>query len=118
MCKDGCQMAWHWEMIIPQKHFGTKKDSAFNNDQPYLIHDGEETDTILLSYYGLAEYDEPVFKNDTESALSERNRFFSPVSKGILCEDCTEIRKRVDADGFIWWRPYPRHAKDQAAIQR
>jgi len=127
------------------KGFGVQFYEFYNrkDDEPYLVHDGEETDTTLASYYGFLDYDEKVYKNYTKFALSEYNRFYRPVSKGILWEECTDstfpgyvtgaanivdketyikyfttIKNLVDLDGSIWWWPYPFNATDDSVIQR
>ena len=117
----------------------------YNNrgEGPYLVHDGEETDTTLAPFYGLMSYDDPVYKNYTRFAMSEHNRFYRSVSKGILWENCTDstfpayvtgaanvvdeetykiyfdpIRKLTDLDGSIWWWPYPFESKDNSVMDR
>jgi len=92
------------------------------------------------------EYDDPVYKNYTRFGLSKHNKFYCPVSKGILWEKCTDstfpgyitgaanvvdqetyngthgyfsvIRKLADHDGSVWWWPYPSGAKDQSDMKR
>ena len=125
--------------------FGVQFYEFFNNrgDGPYLVHDGEETDTTLAPFYGLMSYSDPIYKNYTRFAMSEHNRFYRPVSKAILWENCTDstfpsyvtgaanvvdeetyhqyfdpIRKLTDLDGSIWWWPYPYEAKDNSVMVR
>lgn len=125
--------------------FGIQFYEFYNRAQerPYLVHDGEETDTTLAAFYGLMEFDDAVLRNYFRFAMSEHNRFYCPVSRGILWEDCTDstfpgyvtgmanavdaqsysryfepIRELADLDGSIWWWPYPRNAGEQAAMRR
>jgi hypothetical protein len=125
--------------------FGVQFYEFYNRkgEGAYLVHDGEETDTTLASFYGLLPFDAPVFKNYTRFAMSEHNRFYCPVSGGILWEDCTDstfpgyvtgmanavdessykkyfgrIRNLTDLDGSIWWWPYPYQARDDSVIRR
>lgn len=125
--------------------FGVQFYAYYNRetDGPYLVHDGEETDTTLSSFYGLLPFDDPVIRNYTRFAMTEANRFYCPVSGGILWEDCTDstfpgyvtglsnavdrdafpiyferIRALTDLDGSIWWWPYPHAAKDSSVMKR
>lgn len=125
--------------------FGVQFYEFYNHtgDEPYLVHDGEETDTTLLSFYGMVPYDHPTYKNYTRFAMTEHNRFYCPVSRGILWEDCTDstfpgyitgmanvvdresfseyfepIAHLADLDGSIWWWPYKHKAKDHSDMQR
>lgn len=125
--------------------FGIQFYEFYNRKEntPYLVHDGEETDTTLASFYGLLPYDDTTFKNYTRFAMTEHNRFYCPVSRGILWEDCTDstfpgyitglanavdrgsfdkyfdpIRRLADLDGSIWWWPYKHDAKDESDMKR
>lgn len=128
--------------------FGVQFYAFFNQDfaKPYLIHDGEETDTTLIPYYGLSSYDDQTFQNYVHFGVSKYNRFYRETSQGILWEECTDstfpgyvtgaasitdraqyvdpqgpfagIRKLTDYDGSIWWWPYPFNAVDHSLIQR
>lgn len=125
--------------------FGVQFYDFYNREagKPYLVHDGEETDTTLCSFYGLLAFDDPLYKNATRCALSQHNRFYRPVSQGILWEECTDstfpgyvtglanavdresfaryfdpIARLCDLDGSIWWWPYPYKAEDNAVMRR
>ena len=125
--------------------FGIQFYEFYNRSEstPYLVHDGEETDTTLAPYYGITACDDPLLRNYTRFAMTDQNRFYSPVSKGIIWEDCTDstfpgyitglsngvdresfdryfgpIASLADLDGSIWWWPYPRGAKDDSFIER
>lgn len=134
------------EFQAKQKGFGVQFYEFFNlkkEGEPYMVHDGEETDTTLIPYYGLALRDNPLLRNYTRFAMTEENRFYSPVSKGIRWEDCSDatfpgyitglsntkdhqsfdcyfniIKKLTDLDGSIWWWPYPCGSLNSAIMKR
>jgi len=109
------------------------------NKKEVLFHDGEESDTTLMPFYGFAPYDNKIYKNYTRFALSEYNIMYRPISKGIVWDAMTDstfpgyitgfanvidketmngengyfaqIKKLTDIDGSIWWWPYPYDAK-------
>lgn len=50
---------------------------------PFAFHEGEETDTTLMPFYGYAPYDHVPYKNFTRFAMSEHNVAYTPSLKGI-----------------------------------
>ncbi|HEY9595940.1 MAG TPA: hypothetical protein VHE79_15780, partial [Spirochaetia bacterium] len=128
--------------------FGVQFYDFFNrrDDAPYLVHDGEETDTTLAPFYGLLEYDNEIYKNYTRFALTAANRLYCPLSRGIRWEECTDstfpgyvtgaanvvdretydgengyfnpIHNLTDLDGSLWWWPYKYQAQDDPEVQR
>ncbi len=134
------------EFLEKQKGFGVQFFEFFNlkkEGEPYMVHDGEETDTTLIPYYGMALRDNLLLRNYTRFAMTKDNRFYSPVSKGILWENCSDatfpgyitglsntkdrqsfnyyfeiIKKLTDLDGSIWWWPYPHGSKDSNIMKR
>jgi hypothetical protein len=136
------------EFLEKNKGFGVQFYEFFNRkDQgPYLVHDGEETDTTLSPFYGLLKYDDVIYKNYTHFAMTEHNKFYRPLSRGILWEKCTDstfpgyvtgaanvvdketydgnpgyfavIRTLTDLDGSIWWWPYSFGAQDHSNMKR
>ncbi len=112
-----------------------------DNSVPCMGHDGEESDTTLMPLYGYLAYDNEVFKNYTQFAVSKYNHFYVPETKGlrwhtnvstdgtfpgyitgfanvINCKSMngedgymTEIRRLTDNDGSLWWWPYPGNGK-------
>lgn len=65
--------------------FGKQYIEGTNSDGsvPWMGHEGEESDTTLMPLYGYLDYDNPVYKNYTQFAVSEHNAAYSPVTKGI-----------------------------------
>lgn len=102
---------------------------------PAFVHDGEESDTTLMAFYGYKPYDDPAYHNHAKVAITEANEFYIPATKGIRWEKATDatfpgyitgfasivtpedmmdpagpmsvIQKLTDLDGSIWWWPYP-----------
>jgi len=54
-----------------------------NGSLPCMCHDGEETDTTLMPFYGFTTFDDPVYKNYMKFSLSEHNEHYSSIVKGI-----------------------------------
>lgn len=133
------------EFLQKNSAFGVQFYEFYNHPESerYLVHDGEETDTTLLPFYGMMAYDDPLYKNYTRFAMTEHNRFYCPVSRGILWEDCTDstfpgyvtgmantvdaesfrahfepIARLADLDGSIWWWPYKHQATDSSEMKR
>jgi len=53
---------------------------------PVMIHDGEETDTTLMPFYGYCRRGEPAYLNDMRFAASTHNVAFNAESRGIVWE--------------------------------
>ena len=53
---------------------------------PVMIHDGEETDTTLMPFYGYCERDDPAYLNFMRFAASTYNVAFNPETRGIVWE--------------------------------
>lgn len=99
-----------------------------------LHHDGEESDTTLMPFYGYAPYDHQPYANYMRFSLSPANPTYNPESRGIQWGDhsactfpgymsgmgmitsadslsgpagyLTEVRRLTDVDGSLWWWPY------------
>jgi len=97
-------------------------------------HDGEESDTTLMPFYGYTKYDDPAYRNHVRVSMTNANPFYTPNTKGIKWESFTDatfpgyvtglagvktgeemsgpegrmtiIRRLTDVDGSIWWWPY------------
>jgi hypothetical protein len=121
----------------PQYVEGAMADESF-----FKLHDGEESDTTLMPFYGFCEPDEPAYLNHARLAVTAENPYYFEKGKGIwwyahgkwssatfpgwmtaLAGADTEeelqarlqtIRSLTDADGSFWWWPY-RH--DAAAAR-
>jgi hypothetical protein len=65
--------------------FGRQYVEGVNRDGsvPWMGHEGEESDTTLMPFYGYLSYDDPVYKNYTRFAMTEHNPAYSPVTRGI-----------------------------------
>jgi hypothetical protein len=53
---------------------------------PVMIHDGEETDTTLMPFYGYCERGDPAYINFMRFAASSHNVAFNPETRGIVWE--------------------------------
>jgi len=108
-------------------------------------HDGEESDTTLMPFYGYAKYDDQAYQNHVRVAMTDANPWYRPNTKGIEWEFLTDatfpgyitglagvrnheemsgpegcmtiIRRLTDVDGSIWWWPYLRGDVDGAPIR-
>ena len=69
--------------------FGIQYVEGRNRDGsiPAMVHDGEESDTTLMPYYGYCEIDSPTYKNYLRFAMSDLNGSYNAISKGIVWED-------------------------------
>jgi hypothetical protein len=110
-----------------------------------LGHDGEESDTTLMPFYGFCEADDPALINHARLALSPQNPYYSPEIDGIwwydddwygatfpgwttalagarneteLREKLHHIRQLTDLDGSIWWWPYKHGETNKAVVLR
>lgn len=99
-----------------------------------LMHDGEESDTTLIPFYGYKPYDDPVVRNYARFAASEENPTYGTECRGIKWGNesgatfpgyttafagivdaetmngelgfMTELKRLCDLDGSWWWWPY------------
>jgi hypothetical protein len=53
---------------------------------PVMIHDGEESDTTLMPFYGFVRYDSLAYRNFMRFAVSEYNVAYNPETRGIMWE--------------------------------
>ncbi len=105
-------------------------------------HDGEETDTTLMPFYGFCEPDDPALINHARLGLSPENPHYAPVVDGIWWEETgttfpgwmtalasasnegevqdrlEQIRRLTDHDGSIWWWPYKHGCTDPTEVRR
>ena len=102
-------------------------------------HDGEESETTLLPFYGFCSSDDERLINHAELAMTAANPLYSPAIDGIwwynsdwrsatfpgwmtalagardiecLTARLHRIRSLTDLDGSPWWWPYPYGTKD------
>jgi hypothetical protein len=62
-------------------------EGVFRDGRPILDHDGEESDTTLMPFYGFTSYDDPAYQNHARVAMTAANRYYRPHTGGI--EDST-----------------------------
>lgn len=116
-------------------------------DWTFLVgHDGEESDTTLMPFYGFCEADEPALLNHARLALTPQNPYYAAGVDGIWwygsdkwqpatfpawttalagAENESEqwrrldhIRRMADVDGSIWWWPYKYGSTDPNMVLR
>jgi hypothetical protein len=110
-----------------------------------LGHDGEESDTTIMPFYGFTEVDDPACINHARVGLSPINPYYAPVLEGIwwydtawwgttfpgfttalagiknekeLEEKLDHIRQLTDLDGSIWWWPYRYRETNRSGVVR
>ena len=105
-------------------------------------HDGEETDTTLMPFYGFCEADDPALINHARLGLSPGNPYYAPGVDGIWWEEAAttfpgwmtalasasnedevrdrleQIRRLTDHDGSIWWWPHRYGCTDPTEVRR
>lgn len=110
------------------------------------VHDGEESDLTLASYYGFTGRDDRRIINHAQWAWSSENPYYAPVSGGIDFWDWDDsngitypgyahqlaaastpqdlaaaqdaVRRTTDADGSMWWWPFAHAETDPARAKR
>lgn len=76
------------KICIVNGPFGRQYAEGVNADGTALLsHDGEESDTTLMPFYGYATYDDPAYQNHKRVAMTETNIYYKANAKGI--EDST-----------------------------
>jgi len=58
-------------------------EGAFADGSHETHHDGEETDTTLMPFYGFCRYDDEAHQNHARAAMTEHNRWYRPDTRGI-----------------------------------
>lgn len=124
----------------PQFIEGINQDGSV----PSMTSDGEESETVLIPYYGFLPNDDPTYTNYMRFSISPENKQYTPQTKSInwgtkvpstspgynkgLCSTVdheslfgsegfyTEIRRVTDADGSVWWWPV-NFKKDAAQVE-
>jgi len=117
-----------------------------NADGSFVMgHDGEESETTLMPFYGFCAPDDPRLLNHAALAMTVENPLYSPELDAIWwynekwssatfpgwvtalagASDESELRRRIeriykltDLDGSPWWWPYPYRATDRARVLR
>ncbi|MCO6543377.1 MAG: glycoside hydrolase [Lactobacillus sp.] len=110
---------------------------VIENDQINLMmHDGEESDTTLMSFYHFTNNEDPTYQQTMDFAASNKNPTYSSQLQAIKWGDesgatfpgfmtiwasklnnpidgkeyLEELKKLLDIDGSWWWWPYKKHA--------
>jgi hypothetical protein len=109
-------------------------EGAMADESSFKLHDGEESDTTLMPFYGFCEQDEPAYLNHARLAVTPENPYYFEKGEGIwwyahgkwssatfpgwmtalsgadtgeeLMARLRRIRTLTDADGSFWWWPY------------
>lgn len=68
---------------------------------PVFCHDGEESDTTLMPFYGYTKYDDPAYHNHMRVAVTEANPFYRATTKGISWPDATRFWTDATFPGYI-----------------
>lgn len=104
-----------------------------------VMHDGEESDTTLIPFYGYKQYDDTVLRNYLKFTMSEENPTYGVECRGIKWGNesgatfpgystgfagivdaetmngergyMRELKRLCDLDGSWWWWPYKCGAK-------
>ena len=75
---------------IAEGPMGAQYTEGVNIDGTAIFdHDGEETDTTLMPFYGFTSYDDPAYQNHMRVAMTPANCYYTPHTDGI--EDSTWI---------------------------
>lgn len=115
--------------------FGPQFIEGINRDGsvPHMTSDGEESETVLIPFYGFLPNDDPIYANYMRFSMSPENKQYTPQTRSInwgtqvpstapgynkgLCASVdkndlfgpqgyhSEIRRVTDADGSLWWWP-------------
>ena len=64
-------------------------------DVNLLMHDGEESDTTLIPFYGYKSYDDIIFRNYLRFTASSHNPTYSTLSRGIKWGNQSEATFRI-----------------------
>jgi hypothetical protein len=69
---------------------------------PWMAHDGEESDTTLMPFYGYLDYDDVAYRNFARFAMSEYNAAYSKVTRGISWGETPEaLSVKATFPGYI-----------------
>lgn len=132
-----------WQYCVGDCSLGRRFFEGANADGTFVAcHDGEETDTTLMPFYGFCEPDDPALVNHARLALSPENPYYASDVDGIWSERIgatfpgwmtalagvstqdemrgrlEQIRRLTDHDGSIWWWPYKYLWTDPTKVRR
>jgi hypothetical protein len=117
-----------------------------NTDGTFILgHDGEESETTLMPFYGFCQSDDSRLLNHAALAMTTQNPLYSPALDAIwwfnakwssatfpgwitalagasdeqeLQNRLDRIRSLIDLDGSPWWWPYPYDSKERSRVLR
>lgn len=121
-------------------------EGIYTDGPSVALHDGEESDLTLASYYGFTPRDDERVINHARWAWSPENPYYAKVTGGVdfwdwddyngvtypghahqlaaagtpdeLVSALDAIRRTTDADGSIWWWPFAHGETDSARVKR
>ncbi len=126
--------SWMDFCVIHGSNGDSLAEGAMADHAVIALHDGEESDTTLMPFYGFCEPDDPLYTNTARAAMSAANPYFAAPVEGIwwyahgrwssatfpgwvtalasaenedqMLARLETIRGLTDADGSFWWWPY------------
>lgn len=121
-------------------------EGIYGDGRAVAVHDGEESDLTLASYYGYTARDDSRVIAHARWARSTDNPYYTPVGNGVdfwdwddyngvtypahahalaetrdpasLRQALEVIRRTTDADGSLWWWPFAHGETDTARVKR
>lgn len=121
-------------------------EGIYRNGRPVAVHDGEESDLTLASYFGYTDRDDPLVINHARWAWSAENPYYAAATGGVDFWDWDDyngvtypghghvlvtgvepkslrtaldlVRQTTDADGSIWWWPFAHGETDASRVKR
>lgn len=121
-------------------------EGIYSDGRAVAVHDGEESDLTLASYFGFADRDDRRVINHARWAWSLQNPYYGTVTGGVdfwdwddyngitfpghahqlaaastpaeLTTALDAIRRTTDADGSLWWWPFAHGETDPTRVKR
>lgn len=121
-------------------------EGIYADGRGVAVHDGEESDLTLASYYGFTDRDDPRVINHARWAWSSENPYYAEIAGGVDFWDWDDyngvtypghahqlaaartpseldsaldaIRRTTDADGSVWWWPFAHDETDPTRVKR
>ena len=121
-------------------------EGIYRDGRAVAVHDGEESDLTLASYFGFTDRDDPLVTTHARWAWSAENPYYAAATGGVdfwdwddyngvtypghghvlaggddpcsLSQALDLVRRTTDADGSIWWWPFAHGERDAARVKR
>lgn len=121
-------------------------EGIYSDGRAVAVHDGEESDLTLASYFGFAHRDDSRVINHARWAWSPQNPYYGKVTGGVdfwdwddyngitypghahqlaaastpteLASALDAIRRTTDVDGSMWWWPFAHGETDPTRVKR